>query len=296
VNNLRETLRGVDLRKLFDRVFDTETMRLALGARLDYVRDSTKIVVETTGRKSAYGSAWGWWMKEAHEAATDHRLNRDIARTYPSIDEPSPLPVKSPEAYSTGRESTIIMRSVCRDREQVIKTMLHEIVHLVPVSFRGSRIPFHGSEFYRILAALLDELYPESGALDVYRARRWRMYAYDREMVGRFRDRGINYLPGEAPRLAPKPEPFVPTSIPSAGLLPSGAYVCDLADALDVAALAESAGWTDEFFRTSRKATLRREALDLVALFATALDYRRKLLGPESESPERRSLSALGMQ
>lgn len=251
-----ETLHGVDLRELFNRAMDSRTMRAALGDRLDYVRRTTRIEVKATTRGS-YGSAWGWWMREAHNRARSFKAERRAAKRarWITVDEPAPLPILAAEDYATGKGngSEITMRASCRDRVQVVKTFLHEVCHLVPVGFRGSRIPFHGREFYSLLADLLQKLYPESDAREVYESKRWRMYAYDRAMVVRFRERGIDYLPGERPIEVE----FSPRSIPSAGILPSGIWVCDLGDALDVVREAESAGWTVETFPVSRRAVLR---------------------------------------
>lgn len=182
------TAQNIDLTALFSIAMDTDAMREALGPNWQRVKDRTDIKV-TTGRSRTYGSCLPWWAREARRLC----LNRKGVRKG-WLNEAAPAPKGSHAYRHHGERSEIkINATACGTPWGVIKTLLHEMCHLVPVHFTGTRVPWHGREFYTLLARLIEEVYPQTGAVRHYARKTWRMYAYDKFM--REHMKGIDYVP-----------------------------------------------------------------------------------------------------
>ena len=82
---MNATIANVDLKALFVRAMDTETMRNALGDAHSHVLNTTAIKVIRKRSARNYGSCLGWWMRTAAIQARENKYSwgaRDSMTTY----------------------------------------------------------------------------------------------------------------------------------------------------------------------------------------------------------------------
>jgi hypothetical protein len=144
---------------------NTPTMRKMLGE--NHADVCARVEYKELRSQRAYGRCLPWWAYTVRAARVEMCSSRREAF------------LQKEAAYRAGvvqintRLGTGITRAC---------TTVHEVSHLIPLTFTGKRIPWHGREFYRTLSKILDDLYsPEKREFyQLYCSATWPMYAYDR--------------------------------------------------------------------------------------------------------------------